>query len=365
MLKNKLLLHALSIQDRILEPNSLPLLGRVWVYSKDGCSKDLFVGHCVTMLSRLGLSASDIQLRDDVMAFDASSDQGVYTIVISLADDSLASQYFYFIGIWKRVEPGRDVTQFTHDFDSVTDDDDELPPPECYYEVFFSENAVQLADARKALDGEMMGQTLFNGNYSLVSNGRLVETSQSHPLRFVVSPRSPGAIVSREEVKLILYSIRNLVALMCASVYRYNRVWPDDSENALYQRMMVLMQKAQEAHIPPATWDELVRENGATLLGSAELAAARERLSFEVGGYKDLFDSIVGEVQASDIPGLMPLWPRMRLAFDHAQSLLSERLAMIRRSQKQAEVLLQLIHSRMLAHQQSLLANQGGFSSPE
>ena len=362
-MKNKLLLHALSIQDRILEPNSLPLLGRVWVYSKEGCSKDLFVGHCVTMLSRLGLSASDIRLRDDVMAFDASSDQGVYTIVISLADDSLASQYFYFIGIWKRVDPGRDVVGFPHDFDSVTDD--ELPPPECYYEVYFSENVVQLADARHALSGEMMGQTLFNGNYCLVSNGRLVESSQFHPLRFVVSPRNSGASMSREEVKLTLYSIRNLVALMCASIYRYNRVWADDAESGLYQRMMILLQKAQEEHIPPTTWDGLVRENGALLLGSAELAAGRDRLSFEIAGYKDLFDSIVGEVQAADIPGLMPLWPRMRLAFEHAHSLLSERLAMIRRSQKQAEVLLQLIHSRMLAHQQNLLANQNGFPRPD
>jgi len=361
-MNNRLLLHALSIQDRILEPNSLPLLGRVWVYSKEGCSKDLFVGHCVTMLSRLGLSASDIHLRDDVMAFDASSDQGVYTIVISLADDSLASQYFYFIGIWKRVESGSDGSSFPHDFECVTDD--ELPPPECYYEVYFSENMVQLPEARQAVNGEIMGQSLFNGNYYLVSNGRLVGASESTPLRFVVSPRSPGASLSREEVKLILYSIRNLVALMGASVYRYNRVWADEAENSLYQRMMILLQKAQEEHVSPAMWDELVRENGDLLLGSAELAAGRGRLSFEIDGYKDLFESIVGEIQGTDIPGLMPLWPRMRLAFEHARSLLSERLAMIRRSQKQAEVLLQLLHSRMLAHQQRMLADYHGLTKP-
>ena len=359
-MKNKLLLHALSVQDRILEPNSLPLLGRVWVYAKEGCSKDLFVGHCLTMLSRLGLSASGIQLREDIMAFDAESDHGVYTVVISLADDSLASQYFYFIGIWKRVESGSEASAFPDDFACITDE--ELPPPDSYYEVYFSENAVQLADARKAIGGEMMGQTLFNGAYYLVSNGRLVESSESSPLRFLVTPRGGQSSVSRSEVQHILYSIRNLVALMCASVYRYDHVWSGDSESGLYQRMMVLLQRAQQEHIAPALWDELVRENGALLLESAELAAARDRLNFEIEGYRDLFNSIVDEVQGGDVSGLMPLWPRMRLAFDHTRSLLSERLAMIRRSQKQAEVLLQLLHSRMLAHQQRLLADQGPFS---
>lgn len=93
-----LLLHALSLNDRILEPNNLPLHGRVWGFAKKECTRDGFVGHCLTMLSELGMTAGGISLTNrDVVAFDAQGKGRTYTVVISLGDDSLASRYFYWL----------------------------------------------------------------------------------------------------------------------------------------------------------------------------------------------------------------------------------------------------------------------------
>jgi len=69
-MKKSLLLHALSLKDRILEPSTLPIHGHVWAYQKALSSKEEFVGNCITMLSSLGMHHLSIQWKEDILAFD-------------------------------------------------------------------------------------------------------------------------------------------------------------------------------------------------------------------------------------------------------------------------------------------------------
>jgi len=48
------------------------------------------------------------------------------------------------------------------------------------------------------------------------------------------------------------------------------------------------------------------------------------------------------------------------LPFEHATDLLDERTGMLRRTGKQCEIILQLLHSRMLARQQVVLDRLAG-----
>lgn len=346
-MKRSLLLHALSVNDRMLEPNDLPLYGQVWAYAKDNVGREAFVGHCLTMLSLLGMQASDISWQEDIMAFDAKGRDGPYTIIISLEDDSLASRHFYFLGVWQK----KDVSSLQSFKPAALDAD--LLQADLHFEVLFSDGPMQMQQYARLLSGELFGEQLYDGNFALVSNADLASDNYA---RFVISPKAAVSGFPRAEVRHILYSLRNLMALTAATFRIYKKLWADDSEVALYRGVTNLMRRSRAKDVDPGEWDVLVTENAAVLLQAAELEALRAKLSTQVDGLQSLFGSILNELHSMRLTGMAPLWPRLQLPFEHTIALMQERRTMRRRSEKQAELLLQLLHSRMLAGQQTLLA---------
>lgn len=349
-MEKSLLLHALSLKDRMLEPRELPLHGRVWGYAKKGTSHEGFVGHCLTMLASIGLEARDIGWRDNIMAFDARGADGVCTVVISLADDSLASKHFYFLGLWRR-EAGNFANL-------AMPQEEDLLAPQMAYELIFR--------ARREHDdtlqlGERFGQGhLFGGRYTLHSDGNL---DSSEPARFLIEPVVDPVVA--EEVQLILYSLRNLMALSSRGLGLYQDVWRDNSEAVLYKQIMDMLTHVQGGRIEPQEWVDMVCGIGEHLLTAGRLTSARSDVAAEIRQLRVLFAAILGELQAQSPHDTASLWPRLQMPFDHAESLLAERLGLLEQSQKQAGVMLQLIHLRMLANQQMLLAglDRGGGAS--
>ncbi len=349
-MKKPLLLHALSLKDRMLEPNSLPLHGRVWGYAKDECNRDAFIGHCLTMLSLSGMQASNISLgKKDIVAFDARGRDGVYTIVISLADDSLASSYFYFLGIWNhpdRLTPAAPLPAPPADSDLLRAD--------FQYEVFFGDEPMQHNDYDKFVSGEIFSELLYDGEFCLAGNALSGREETAH---FLITPVRNARNLVRPEVRHVLYSLRNMMALTAACMRLYDRIWHAQDEVELYKSAMSLMRKARLQDIRPEEWDDLVRENGEALLRASELAVVRTRQNSEVRNFSALFDSIIDELNSRPMPGMQPIWPRLRAPFAHTLALLNERNAMLKRSTRQCEVLLSLLHSRMLARQQMTLGD--------
>lgn len=344
-----LLLHALSLNDRILEPNRLPLHGRVWGYSKEDCSRDGFVGHCLTMLSELGMTAGGVSLSNrDILAFDAQGKGRTYTVVISLADDSLASRYFYFLGIWRHMEVlGKAVS-----LPELSTESDILHA-DFQYEAYFSDVLLQHDVCHKLVAGELFGQQLYEGQLNLYGNDQIRDGTSAG---FVLSPLANASALPRDEVRHALYSLRNMMALRAQVMRIYQKAWDSEDETGLYSEAMRLMRQSRRENVAADDWDRLVCDSGESMLQLAELSSQRTRQQGEVHNLVTLFESIIGELKASDMQGLSPLWPRMRLPFQHGRDLLDERVAMLRRTGKQCEIILQLLHSRMLAHQQGVLS---------
>lgn len=352
-MSKSLLLHALSLNDRMLEPNRLPLHGRVWGYAKEDCSRDGFIGHCVTMLSELGMTAGGISLSNkDVVAFDAQGKGRTYTVVISLADDSLASRYFYFLGIWRHMEvfgKASALPELSADSDTLQAD--------FQYEAYFSDVPLQRDACDKLIAGEMFAQQLYEGQLYLYGNDQI---KNGESAGFVLAPLVNSSTLPRDEVRHALYSLRNLMALRAQVIRMYRKVWDGNEETELYSEAMRLMRQSRLEQVAPAEWDGMVCDSGDSMLKLAELSYQRSRLQGEVHNLVTLFESIVGELKASHQPGMSALWPRMRLPFEHARDLLDERSEMLKRTGKQCEIILQLLHSRMLARQQAVLDRIAG-----
>jgi len=83
-MSQSVLLHALSLNDRILEPNKLPLCGHVWAFEKALMSKEMFVGNCISVLSLLGSQDATINWQDDLMAFDTHLNGQTELLCLSL-----------------------------------------------------------------------------------------------------------------------------------------------------------------------------------------------------------------------------------------------------------------------------------------
>lgn len=344
-----LLLHALSLNDRILEPNSLPLHGRVWGYAKEDCSRDGFVGHCLTMLSELGMTAGGVSLSNrDIVAFDAQGKGRTYTVVISLDDDSLASRYFYFLGIWRHM----DIFGKAASLPEPSTESDILHA-DFQYEAYFSDEPLQRDVCDKLISGEMFGQKLYESQLYLYGNDQVRNGAGAG---FVLSPQANASVLPRDEVRHSLYSLRNMMALRAQVMRMYRKAWDSEDETGLYGEAMRLMRQSRRENVAVDDWDRLVCDSGESMLRLAELSSQRTRQQGEVQNLATLFESIIGELKASDMSGLSPLWPRMRLPFQHGMNLLDERVAMLRRTGKQCEIILQLLHSRMLAHQQGVLS---------
>jgi len=351
MSSKSLLLHALSLRDRILEPNHLPISGQVWAYDKESCSREMFVGNCITMLSVLGMEDAELSWNEDIMAFDATWKGQPYTVIISLQDDSLASDYFYFLGVWTC--PQEMNLDKLHPFgDSTPWDEEDLLKPAISYAVRMFNEPLQYPDLQRAMGGDFFGQSIYDGHYYLCGQTDMNEYQHGN---FVICPISHRQNYVRHEIRHALYSIRNLMAMMTRTVGIYGKTVGDDAGMRLYQDLMMLMHQADQAKIAPEEWDQLVRQNGKAALRAAEISVRYHSLRGEVTGIEKLFTSISNELNASEMSGMSSLLQRMETPFTHARDALSERMDIVQRSERQAQILQQLLHSRMLARQQELL----------
>ncbi|HXH73263.1 MAG TPA: hypothetical protein VNI58_10655 [Mariprofundaceae bacterium] len=347
-----LLLHALSLKDRILEPNQLPLAGHVWAFAKEACSREMFVGNSISMLSSLGIENVEVSWSDDIMAFDAVYREQPVTIIISLKDDSLASDYFYFMGIWSRPKAAKILggDQFSG-LEPWADED--LIKPDASFSVTVSDHPLMFPQVTELLGREVFGQRLY-GDHFYIFGRTIIDDMQSG--EFVICPASHGINHGRHEIRHVLYSLRNLMALMSRVVKLYERALADDVGMKLYQELMVLMNKADQPSVPVGEWDRMVCENGRISLQAASQQVHYRSVGNELHGIRRLFDAILSELNVAEMSGVASLFDRMAIPFVHSFDLLKDRVEMVARSERQAQILQQLLHSRMLAAQQGLLS---------
>jgi len=345
-MSKSLLLHSLSLKDRILEPNKLPLNGQVWAYNKEQYSKEEFVGNCITMLSLLGMQNASIQWKEDILAFDTQWENRTYTIIISLQDDSLASEHYYFLGIWECPEGGN-ATQ--HRFAATKPwEDEDLLKPDISYSVTVSSEPMQIPEIRKQLGSELFGQSIYGGDYYLCGT---TYPGTSYSGKFIITPLENQFNHARHNIKHALYSLRNLMALMAKAISIHDETLADKMFTELKERQSQLSKSTVETALSPAECGRLARSYGENLLKACELldhydTGRKQLLSAEL-----LFDTIIAELAAEDNPAFRPLFHRVRLPFKHAISLLNEHSEATARSEKQIQILQQTLHSRMLADQ--------------
>jgi len=353
-MKTSLLLHALSLNDRVLEPNALPMAGRVWAYRKEGCSREMFVGNCISLLSLLGVDNARINWKDDIMAFDVRYGDQPATVIISLEDDSLASDYFYFLGIWICPESD-DLTRASRSpiIDVVhPGEEDDLLIPALSYAVTVWDRPLQIPEMKNVVRSDILGQRLYHDTLYLCGQ----TTIESIPTgRFVICPTSPAMQQGRFEVQHALYSLRNLMALMGWAMHRYEVVHQNADTTELYQQLMLLLSTVQQKAIKADKWGDLVSEHARIALKGASETIACANQQNELRGISRLFDAIVSELDISGMQGVGSLLERIRLPFQHAEDELDEHMRMIERTEKQARILQPFMHSRMLAGQQILL----------
>jgi len=354
MMKSSMLLHALSLNDRILEPNRLPLCGRVWAYSKENTSREMFVGNCISLLSLLGVEDAAMSWKDDIMAFDVSYQKKPATVIISLQDDSLASNYFYFLGIWICPESDDPVRVSRN---AIVDDiqpgqDEDLLTPTLTYAVTLWDKPLQMPEMAKVVRSDVLGQRIYQGSFYICGQTRIESIPSA---RFVICPTSPSIQQGRFEIRHALYSLRNLMALMGVVLGVYEKLQHDDSGAELYGRLMLLMGSAEQKGIEAEQWDEMVCELARIAFKGAESTISFARFESELRAIGRLFDAIVGELDISEMAGVGSLIERMQAPFGHVQDALDEHMRMIDRTEKQAGILQPMMHARMLAGQQMLL----------
>jgi len=350
-LSSSLLLHALSLNDRILEPNQLPVSGHVWAYDKESVGREEFVGNCLNMLSLLGIQNAEISWEDDIMAFDVKRKGQPVTVIISLQDDSLTSDYFYFLGIW--ICPQSDsFSEVELLSDGLDWQEEDLLQPAVSYSVRFAAQPLQMPDISSALGGEVFAQRLYGDAFYLYG------LTEAYPIpsgKFIISPASHAQNHQRHEIRHALYSLRNLMGLMGCVMNLYDRITEKSEATTLCQETMDLMGSVESQSPTAAEWDALVRRNGSIALRLASESNEIRRLQSKLQGIRRLFDVILTELEVSDIKGMSSLIQRMTVPFEHVRDSLTDYEEMLRQVEKQSQILQPLMHSRMLANQQMLL----------
>ena len=345
-MSKSLLLHSLSLKDRILEPNKLPLNGQVWAYNKEKYSKEEFVGNCITMLSLLGMQNASIQWKEDILAFDTQWENRTFTIIISLQDDSLASEHYYFLGIWECPD-NENIKQ--HRFAATKPwEDEDLLKPDISYSVTVSSEPIQIPDIRKQIGSELFGQSIYGGDYYLCGT---TYPGTSFSGKFVISPLENRFNHARHDIKHALYSLRNLMALMGKAIGVHDNILEGKKFKGLKEKQSNLSKSTVETDLSPSTCGSLACSYGENLLQACDLLDYYDTSRKDLISAELLFDSIITELAAEDSNAFRPLFHRMRLPFKHAITLLNERSDATSRIEKQIQILQQTLHSRMLADQ--------------
>ncbi|NWF35843.1 hypothetical protein [Mariprofundus sp. KV] len=350
-MSSSLLLHALSLHDRMLEPNQLPVSGHVWGYDKECTSREEFVGNALNMLSLLGIQDAEISWEDDIMAFDVKRKGQPVTVIISLQDDSLTSDYLYFLGIWLRPQ-SESLSEVELLSDQIDWQEEELLQPAISYSVRFTAEPLQVPDIRRLLGSEIFAQRIYGDAFYLCG------MTEAYPIpsgKFVISPASHAQNHQRYEIRHALYSLRNLMGLMGSVMNLYDRISEKGDATTLCQEMMDLMAAVERQTPTPAEWDALVRCNGSIALRLASESNESRKLHSRLKGVRRLFDVILEELDISEMQGMASLTKRMLAPFDHVKDSLHSFEDMLNQVEKQSQILQPLMHSRMLAGQQLLL----------
>ncbi len=353
-MSKSLLLHSLSLKDRILEPNKLPLNGQVWAYNKEQHSKEEFVGNCITMLSLLGMQNASIQWKEDILAFDTQWENRTYTIIISLQDDSLASEHYYFLGIWESPDE-EDIHKQDRFAATRPWEDEDLLKPDIAYSVTVSSQPIQLPEIRKMLDSELFGQSIYGGDYYLCGT---TYPGENYSGKFIISPLENQFNHAKHDVRHALYSLRNLMALMGKAIAIHDHALADRRFEELResQRLLLLQESGKESlPVDPDKLERLTERYGETLLKACEVLDGYTGDLKQLHSIQMMFDAIITELATEDSGAFRPLFHRMRLPFKHADSLLREHSDATQRIEKQVQILQQLLHSRMLARQEQMI----------
>ena len=320
--------------------------GQVWAYNKEQYSKEEFVGNCITMLSLLGMQNASIQWKEDILAFDTQWEGRTYTVIISLQDDSLASEHYYFLGIWEC--PNNENTK-QHRFASTKPwEDEDLLKPDISYSVTVSSEPMQIPEIRKQLGSELFGQSIYGGDYYLCGT---TYPGKSYSGKFVITPLENQFNHARHNIKHALYSLRNLMALMGKAIAIHDETLEDKMFVSLKNYQSHLSKSTVESALAPDTYNQLACSYGESLLQACELLDHYENSRKQLVSAELLFDSITTELAAEDSGAFRPLFHRMRLPFKHATTLLNEHSDASARIEKQIQILQQTLHSRMLADQ--------------
>lgn len=350
-MKKSLLLHALSLNDRILEPNKLPINGQVWAYDRSEISREAFVGNCITMLHLMGMEQADISWSEDILAFDSLWDGRLYTVIISLKDDSLASDHYYFLGIWECPEDGQ-KSKHGNFADSMPWQEEDLLKPDMSYAISLSAEPMQYPDVRKALGENIFSQRIYAEHYVLYGT---TSHTDHHTAHFIITPRSHGLNHGRFQVQHALYSIRNLMALTTRAFSIHDTVAEDRAIQGFAELLKKIQGRIFDRIDSPATWDKLSRETGAVTLSALDLLAAYEEHRKSLHDIEALFQVIIRELDSSSDSNMPALFDRLGLPFKHAAECVDRNTLILERDEKRAESLQKLMHSRMVAHQQMTL----------
>jgi len=348
MKRSSLLLHALSLHDRVLEPNQLPVSGRVWAFYKGEMSRENFVGNAVSILFALGVCDASIDWNDDIMVFDAHCNEAEVTITISLQDDSLASESCYFLGIWS-CSDSTDMTGVTAD-DMNFWQEHEMEAPAMAYSVSVLDTPKQLSEIRKMIDGEMFVDHLYDGQLYLAGH------TEAYPYvtgRFVIIPCMDKSSWGSFEVRHALYSLRNMMALMACVMRDYDQADRQADGAALLQEVSALSQ-VLDGDVRPGAWVGHVRTYGNL---SCRLTKQTERCSQmekQQRCFRRLFEAIQHELSIGVIKGIASLSARMGVAFDLAETLFAEQSGQADLVARELQRLHGLMHLHMLASQQQL-----------
>lgn len=345
-MSKSLLLHSLSLKDRILEPNKLPLSGQVWAYNKEQYSKEAFVGNCITMLSLLGMQNADIHWKEDILAFDTYWDNRTYTIIISLQDDSLASEHYYFLGIWECPKEGKEKQhQF---FTSKPWEEDDLLKPDIAYSVTVANEPMQLPEIKKQLGSEVFGQVIYGGDYYLCGT---TYPDNNYSGKFIITPAENCLNHARHDIKHALYSLRNLMALMGKAISIHDNVFTDQMFSELKQKQLEFSEITRKTSISTSEYEKLATSYGESLLKACEIIDNYDHTHKQLKNIELLFNSITTELASEENRSFRSLFHRMKLPFKHVTALLSEYNNAAIRVEKRIQILQQTLHSRMLADQ--------------
>ncbi|EAU55524.1 hypothetical protein AL013_01825 [Mariprofundus ferrooxydans] len=351
-MSQSVLLHALSLNDRILEPNKLPLCGHVWAFDKALMGKEMFVGNCISVLSLLGSQDATINWQNDLMVFDTHLNDQTATVLISLQDDSLASDYYYFFGVW--MAPDDALKGEADDWlaEPIDWEQEDLFAPAIAFNVTVADEPLQLPQVRKMVGREVFAEGVCHSTFKLYGS---IDVHPCLSGRFVMCPSVHAGNHGRFEIRHSLYSLRNLMALAGRVMKTYDQIQNSSALEGLSLDMEQLIRMLNNDAVERTGWDSMARECGRLALLTTTEEMDYQKKYVDVCNLLKLFEAIEAELDVSEISGIPSLAARMKMPFDYASRLIDEKLAVMGGLEKQGGILQAQINNRILASQQSML----------